>query len=152
MKDEAVKSVTVFTIGYGGKSAAEFFGLLRQARVRCLIDVRLYNTSQLAGYAKRDDLAYFTEAIVGAEYIHLPQLAPTKEILDGYKKGVLNWDQYERQFNQLIATRQIEQVIEFGRLEKACFLCAEAKADYCHRRLVVEYLMKQCENLEIIHL
>lgn len=142
MKDEAGNQMTMFTVGFSGKSAHDFFELLTRAGVRTVIDVRLYNTSQLAGYTKRDDLAYFAQTIVGADYVHLPQLAPTKEILNDFKRGAINWGQYEAAFNGLIAARRIETVIGREQLANACLLCAEAKAEHCHRRLVAEYLAK----------
>ena len=142
----------IFTIGFAGKSACAFFTRLKDAGVRKVIDVRLYNTSQLAGYAKKQDLAYLLQEIVQATYVHLPIMAPTKVILNEYKNGIIDWHQYEKRFNELIAQRHIEDVITSQQAEEACFLCSEAKPDNCHRRLVVEYLSKLWENVEICHL
>ncbi|MBN1436543.1 MAG: DUF488 domain-containing protein [Sedimentisphaerales bacterium] len=142
----------VFTIGFSGKSARVFFDALQDAAVRRLIDVRLYNTSQLAGYAKKADLGYFLEAIVGASYEHLPILSPTRELLDGYKKGVIGWDEYEKCFNDLMVQRGIEGVLSAENVEGACFLCSESRPEHCHRRLVVEYLAKHWEGVEVQHL
>ena len=142
----------LYTIGYGGKSAQEFFALLAEASVERLIDVRLYNTSQLVGFAGRDNLASVAMETVGAEYMHVLQWAPTKEILADYKKAVVNWTQYEQAFNELIASRQIETVLNRRQLTNACLLCAEAKATHCHRRLVAEYLSNHWKGIKIIHL
>jgi len=144
--------IRVFTVGYAGKSAQAFFELLQEAGVHRVIDVRLYNTSQLAGYIKRDDLAYFVRAIVGGDYIHLPQLAPTKQILNDFKQGVIDWGQYEAAFNELIAARRIETLVACEQIANACFLCTEAKSIHCHRRLVVEYLAKHWPGIDIVHL
>ena len=152
MKECAVGRVSVFTMGYAGKSAQVFFELLKRAGLRKVIDVRLYNTSQLAGYTKRDDLAYFVRAIAGGDYVHLPQLAPTKQILNDFKQGVTDWPQYEAAFNELIASRRIETLLAPEQIANACFLYAEAKAIHCHRRLVAEYLSKHWGNIEIVHL
>ena len=152
MKEDSVESITVFTVGYAGKSARAFFELLKKAGVRKVIDVRLYNTSQLAGYTKRDDLAYFVRTIVGAEYVHLPQLAPAKQILNDFKQGAIDWAQYEVAFNELIAARRIETLLTREQIANACFLCAEAKPAHCHRRLVAEYLAKYWPDIEIVHL
>jgi len=144
--------VRIFTIGYAGKNAREFFTVLKQASIRKVIDVRLYNTSQLAGFTKRQDIKYFLQDIVGVEYIHLPIMAPTKQLLNGYKKGLVSWQQYETQFKQIITHRQIEKCIMPKNADMVCFLCSEAKADNCHRRLVAEYLAKVWQNVSIRHL
>src|SRR5436305_10132569 len=104
--------MTVYTIGFTRKSAAEFFGLLRGAGVRRLIDVRLNNLSQLAGFTKRDDLAFFVKELCGADYVHEPRLAPTQDMLDAYKKAKGDWAEYERQFLGLMAARKIETTLD----------------------------------------
>ena len=142
----------IFTLGYTGKNAREFFTILNQAGIRKVIDVRLYNTSQLAGFTKRQDIEYFLQAIVGAEYIHLPIMAPTKQLLNDYKKGVINWQQYEKQFKSIIALRQIEKNLMLQDSDMSCFLCSEDKPDNCHRRLVTEYLAQHWQNVSIHHL
>ena len=142
----------IFTIGYAAKNARDFFTILKQAGVRKVIDVRLYNTSQLAGFTKRQDIKYFLQAIVGAEYIHLLIMAPTKQLLNDYKKGLINWQQYETQFKEIITHRQIEKHIMPKNTDMVCFLCSEAKADNCHRRLVAEYLAEYWQNVSIHHL
>ena len=132
--------ITLFTIGFAKKSARGFFARLREAGVKKVVDIRLNNVSQLAGFTKRDDLAYFLEAIDGIDYEHRPELAPTKEILDGYKKKRLTWAEYEERFCKLMTERQIERLLTPGDLNQACLLCSEPTADKCHRRLVAEYL------------
>ena len=142
----------IFTIGYAGKDARQFFSILKQAGIKKVIDVRLYNTSQLAGFTKKQDLEYFLQTIIGAEYIHLPIMAPTKQLLNGYKKGLISWQQYETQFKEIISQRQIERYIKPQDADMSCFLCSEAKADKCHRRLVAEYLTEHWQNISIHHL
>ena len=146
------KLVKIFTIGYGGKNAREFFSILKQAGIRKVIDVRLYNTSQLAGFTKKQDMEYFLQAIVGAEYIHMPIMAPTKQLLNDYKKGLISWQQYETQFKSIITQRQIDKHIEPAVMDMSCFLCSESNADHCHRRLVAEHLAGLWSNFSIIHL
>ncbi len=141
-----------FTIGYAGKNARQFFSILKQAGIRKVIDVRLYNTSQLAGFTKKPDIEYFLQAIVGAEYIHMPIMAPTKQLLGDYKKGLISWQQYEAQFKSIIARRQIDKHIMPQDMDMSCFLCSEAEADNCHRRLVAEYLAEHWQNISIHHL
>jgi uncharacterized protein (DUF488 family) len=131
--------VTVFTIGFTRKSAETFFTSLRSAGVRRLVDVRLNNVSQLAGFTKREDLRYFAKAICGIEYIHSPVLAPTQDILDAYKKHKGDWGLYERQFLDLMKSRRIETTVSRELLDGACLLCSEEKPHHCHRRLVAEY-------------
>ena len=142
----------VFTIGFTKTSAESFFGRLRQAGVRTVVDVRLNNVSQLAGFAKKNDLRYFLQAICGIDYVHQAAFAPTKEMLDAYKKERGDWAEYERRFLELMADRRIEEVVPRDALDGACLLCSEDKPHYCHRRLVGEYLKESWNDLEIAHL
>jgi uncharacterized protein (DUF488 family) len=151
MNDDA-PPVRLFTIGFTRKTARDFFTALREAGVRRVVDVRLSNASQLAGFTKKGDLAYFLREIGGIDYVHRPELAPTKEILDGYKKKNLTWPEYEERFARLVAERQVETLLVPGDLDHACLLCSEPKADKCHRRLVAEYLRGKWGNVEIRHL
>ncbi len=144
--------IKLFTIGYAGKNAREFFAILKQANIRKVVDVRLYNTSQLAGFTKRQDIDYFLQTIIGADYIHLPIMAPTKQLLNDYKKGLINWQEYETQFKGVVTQRQIEKHLVPQDMDMSCFLCSEAKADKCHRRLVAEYLAKHWQNVSVSHL
>lgn len=142
----------IFTIGFAGKSARVFFTTLQDAGVKSVVDVRLYNTSQLAGYAKRPDIEYFLQSLVQARYIYLPIMAPTREILNGYKEGRIDWAQYEARFNELIAQRHIENAITPQQASNTCFLCSEPEPNHCHRRLVAQYLAMQWKEVEICHL
>jgi uncharacterized protein (DUF488 family) len=144
--------VTIFTIGFTKKSAETFFTRLQQARVKRLIDVRLNNVSQLAGFSKKDDLRYFTQAICGIPYIHLVELAPTAEILDPYRKQKGDWKIYEREFIKLIRARRIEKTLSRELIDGGCLLCSEEKPDHCHRRLVAEYLQEHWAGVKIEHL
>lgn len=142
----------IFTIGFTKKSAETFFNSLKDAGVKRLVDVRLNNVSQLAGFTKREDLRYFTKAICGIEYVHVPTLAPTQDILDAYKKFKCDWGLYERQFRDLMAARQIEAHVSRELLDGGCLLCSENKPHECHRRLVAEYLREKWDHVEIEHL
>lgn len=145
--------MTVYTIGFTRKSAAEFFGLLRGAGIRRLIDVRLNNVSQLAGFTKRDDLAFFVKELCGAVYVHEPLLAPTQEMLDAYKKAKGDWAEYERRFLRLMAERRIEHELDPAAFAgPAALLCSEPTAEHCHRRLVVEYLAQKWGDVHAVHL
>ncbi|WOD37215.1 DUF488 domain-containing protein [Nodosilinea sp. E11] len=144
--------IDVFTIGFTQKKAQQFFELLLKSGVRRVIDTRLNNASQLAGFSKRDDLAYFLKTIGDIEYIHMPELAPTKDILDAYKKQKGDWQTYETKFIDLINKRQIEKVLSPELVNGGCLLCSEAKPHHCHRRLVAEYLNKKWGNVDIHHL
>lgn len=144
--------ITIFTIGFTKKTAEEFFSLLTKAGVKRVIDVRLNNVSQLAGFAKRDDLRYFLRAIGGIDYLHRPDLAPTQQILDEFKKNKGSWPDYERDFLALLSARKAELNITPELLHEGCLLCSEDKPLHCHRRLVAEYLRSQWGNVGIIHL
>ena len=143
----------IYTIGFTKKSACEFFETLKRAGIRHLIDVRLNNQSQLAGFTKRGDLEYFLRQICGAEYHHQPILSPTKELLDGYRKKEIPWEDYETQFVALLGERQVEKAIDRQLLEvPTVLLCSEPTADHCHRRLVAEYLGGKWGGARIVHL
>ncbi len=144
--------VPLFTIGFTHKSAEKFFGLLREAGVKRVIDVRLNNVSQLAGFSKKDDLHFFLDAIGGIGYVHRPDLAPTQAMLDAYKKRKGAWADYEAQFRDLMIARRIEETVSRDLLDGACLLCSEDKPEHCHRRLVAEYLRDQWGNVDITHL
>lgn len=144
-----------YTIGFSGKSAEQFFDLLRQHNVRRVLDVRLWNRSQLAGFTKARDLQFFLRAILDADYVHLPILAPTKELLDGYKKKQISWADYESAYLQILAERNVEAALNPDLFADACLLCSEATAQKCHRRLAAEYLQSKwelSEQLNLIHL
>jgi uncharacterized protein (DUF488 family) len=118
-----------------------------------LIDVRLNNTSQLAAFTKRADLSYFLEELCQAEYLHRPDLSPTKEILDAYKKKAMPWEEYEARFLALLGQRKVEEAVD-KRLfdDPAVLLCSEPTAEHCHRRLAAEYLAAKWEGVRVIHL
>lgn len=142
----------VYTIGFTKKSARVFFGILGETGARSLVDVRLNNISQLAGFAKRDDLAYFLRAIVEMDYLHEPLLAPTKDMLDDYKKHGTPWAVYEERFLDLMRERQVEKTIVPELIDNSVLLCSEEKPHQCHRRLVAEYLSERWGDLQIQHL
>lgn len=144
--------IKLFTIGFTKRSARAFFGTLLAAGVERVIDTRLNNVSQLAGFTKRADLAYFLETIGGLDYVHLPELAPTQAMLTAYKKQKGAWEDYERDFIALLVERQIERAIAPELLHQSCLLCSEAKPDYCHRRLVAEYFREHWGSVEVCHL
>ena len=147
-----VRMNTLFTIGFTHKSAEDFFTRLRKAGVKRVVDVRLNNVSQLAGFSKRDDLQYFLKTILGIDYIHLPVLAPTQDILDEFKKNKGDWKVYEDKFLRLIEARQIEKQVPREVLSEGCLLCSEDKPHHCHRRLVAEYLRDKLGDIRIGHL
>ncbi|ACD14563.1 MULTISPECIES: DUF488 family protein [Burkholderiaceae] len=143
----------VATIGFTRKSAETFFGLLRKAEVRTLLDVRLNNVSQLAGFAKKPDLKYFLSELLGARFIELRDLAPEKEMLKRYQKKELSWESYAAEYLELLATRRVETKLDIALFDKGCLLCSEDKPHHCHRRLAVEYLNSQWDNrLKVTHL
>ena len=143
----------VYTIGFTKKSAREFFDRLKQAGIQRLVDIRLHNASQLAGFTKKEDLRFFLEAVCGAEYVHEPLLAPTQAILDDYKKRKGSWEEYEAGFLRLMEERRIEHALNRDLLDRpTVLLCSEPEPDCCHRRLVAEYLRARWGDLAIIHL
>jgi uncharacterized protein (DUF488 family) len=142
----------IYTIGFTKKSAEKFFSMLQHSGAKRVVDVRLNNVSQLAGFAKRPDLEYFFHAICSMGYVHVPELAPTQEMLDRYKKEKGTWSDYERDFLKLMEVRRIEEAVSKEIIADGCFLCSEDKPQHCHRRLVAEYLRDHWGNVEILHL
>jgi uncharacterized protein (DUF488 family) len=148
-----LSDVNLATIGFTKTTAAKFFDRLKSAGVRKVIDVRLHNTSQLAGFAKADDLAYFLKEICGAQYVHQPLLAPTDDILKAFKRDKGDWTIYENSFMRLMEQRKIEDRLKPDMFEGGCLLCSEDKPHHCHRRLVCEYLNTKWDGtLKVRHL
>lgn len=134
---------TVATIGFTQTSAEHFFDRLRQAGVRKVVDVRLHNTSQLAGFAKSDDLAYFLRALAGIDYTHMPELAPDEDILKGFKTRKGDWGVYRGRFIALMEEREVARRLTPAMLDGACLLCSEPEPHHCHRQIVCDYLNAQ---------
>lgn len=134
----------VYTIGFTKRSAADFFGALERSGIRLLVDVRLHNLSQLAGYSKRDDLEFFLRRVIQSGYEHRVDLAPTADMLDAYRKGAIAWPEYERRFLDLMAERRIESAIDLSTwaAQPTALLCSEPTARRCHRRLVLDHLRR----------
>jgi uncharacterized protein (DUF488 family) len=141
----------LFTIGFTKTTAENFFSRLSKSHVKKLIDVRLNNVSQLSGFAKKDDLAYFADAICHIGYEHIAEFAPTQDMLTEYRRSKGGWSAYAEKFLDLIARRKIE-TIDRQRLDGGCLLCSEDKPHHCHRRLVAEYLKDKWADVEIEHL
>jgi uncharacterized protein (DUF488 family) len=145
--------VEIYTIGFTQSTAEHFFGRLGQAGVRRLLDVRLNNRSQLAGFAKAQDLPYLLRELVGASYEHQPLLAPTQELLDAYRKRKGAWFEYEREFLELMTERRIEEHLEPAEFAvPTALLCSEATSEHCHRRLVCDYLAGHWSEIHATHL
>lgn len=142
----------IFTIGFTKKDAKQFFGLLTESGASALLDTRLNNVSQLAGFAKRDDLRFFLQRLCDMDYRHELQLAPTAELLSAYRNGNWTWESYESEYLELIAERRVEELLDPVDLDNAVLLCSEAFPEHCHRRLAAEYLAKAWGNFEVVHL
>lgn len=144
----------LFTMGFAQKSAKEFFSKISENKIDLLIDIRLNNKSQLAGFTKGDDLEYFLKTICNCDYQHLLEFSPTKEILDDYRNKKINWFQYEDRFIPLIESRKCAEnfVERFKKYNNICLLCSEPKANMCHRRLVAEAIEKHNDGIVIKHI
>jgi uncharacterized protein (DUF488 family) len=144
--------IKLYTIGFTKKSAKQFFELLKKNKVSKLVDIRINNVSQLAGFAKGTDLEYFVKQILKIPYIHIKDFAPTKELLKDYQGKKINWTEYQKIFTQLIEKRNIIKKYDISQFNNACFLCSEELPDECHRRLLVEYFKEKNGNIDIFHL
>lgn len=143
----------IYTIGFTKTSAENFFNRIKNSSAKLLIDTRLNNKSQLAGFAKANDLKYFLETICDIEYRWEPELAPTENLLKRYQKKEIQWNQYEKEFNSLLEIREIKKKFSITQFDHSCLLCSEDKPHYCHRRLVAEYLkINSEEDVKIFHL
>lgn len=152
MQSNGAEMQTLYTIGFSGKDAKTFFDLLQLNKIKTLIDIRLNNVSQLAGYTKKNDLAYFLDKICNIKYMHLPILAPTKEILDGYKTKKISWPVYEEKYLSLIDERNIGNRLKGIDFNESCLLCSEKNADQCHRRLAADKIKEIFLIDNIIHI
>lgn len=153
MSENDQKQTNIYTIGFTKKGAEEFFRLLRDANITKLIDTRINNRSQLSGFAKRDDLVFFLDELLDAEYVYDTDLAPTNELLDEWRDDEITWSTYEDRFEQLMIRREIEDKLDKSTFsEPTVLLCSEHKPDYCHRRLVVEYLDEKWGDVNAVHL
>lgn len=144
--------IKVFTIGFTKKTAEHFFELLKKNGVKKIVDIRIKNSSQLAGFAKGHDLAYFLKVIANIEYIHITDFAPTKELLLDYKNKKIDWLTYEYLYRNLIIQRNILSKYNVSTFDNACFLCSEETPEQCHRRLLVEFIKEKKTDIQIIHL
>ena len=146
--------ITLYTIGFTKKNAEKFFTLLRKAEIRKLVDIRINNSSQLAGFAKGQDLEFFVKELCNAEYLHMTDMSPTKELLKDYQDKSIDWNGYANIFQKMLLERKIAKNYPVEFFDKACFLCTEETAENCHRRLVVEHLksMNPEKEVRIIHL
>lgn len=142
----------IYTIGFTKKKAEDFFSMIKDNDIKLLIDVRLNNTSQLSAFAKKNDLKYFLKELCNCEYVHIPDLAPTKEILKPYQKKEISWEAYEDKFMNLMQRRRIERYLRSEDFNNSCLLCSEHLPHYCHRRLVLEYLKKFNNGIQSNHL
>lgn len=144
--------IKLYTIGFTEKSAKKFFELLEQNQVKKIIDTRINNTSQLSGFAKGKDLAFFAKRIANIDYEHRLNFAPTRELLSRYRKKEISWDEYTKEYLHLLDTRHIKEAINFESLHGSCLLCSEHSPEQCHRRLLAEYLQEINPDIQIIHL
>ena len=142
----------LYTIGFTRKNAEYFFTRLKRAGIRTLVDVRLHNTSQLAGFSKKEDLPYFTRELCRAGYLHLPELAPSEDLFQARKKENMAWPAYAKRYLALLQSRAVETSLRAEALDGGCLLCTEDDPRHCHRRLAAEYLQERWPGVEIIHL
>jgi uncharacterized protein (DUF488 family) len=145
--------VRLYTIGFTKKSAERFFGLLREHGVERLVDIRLHPSGQLAGFTKQADLRYFLANLVACDYRHLPDLAPSEEILSDYRTDH-DWDRYVVRFEALMDERDVPDSLDqrILREKTCCLLCSEATPERCHRRLVAERLARAWPDVDVVHL
>ncbi len=143
--------MNIYTIGFAGKTAELFFTSLQANKIERLIDIRLNNKSQLSGFANAKHLPYLLK-LHGIEYVYRPDFAPSKQLLDGYKKGRVLWEEYEQEYRNILDKRDVARTTNRDLFDNAALLCAEPTAEKCHRRLLAEYLFYSKPDMNIIHL
>lgn len=145
--------MTLFTIGFTQKTAEVFFETLKNAGVKRVVDIRLNNTSQLAGFTKKDDLIYFLKILGGIKYLHVPELAPTRELIESIKKKKGKWEAYETGYIALLAERKVDESFLRKTLKSSdCLLCSESTPEQCHRRIIAEKFQSVANSVDIVHL
>src|SRR5262245_134278 len=144
--------IKLYTIGFTGKSAQKFFELLEKNGVKKIVDTRISNNSQLSGFAKGQDLAFFARRLANIDYEHELKFAPTRELLDQYRKKQISWESYTTQYLDLLQQRDLKSWVEIDKLHESCLLCSEHSPEKCHRRLLADYLQAINPDIQIIHL
>jgi uncharacterized protein (DUF488 family) len=144
--------IKLYTIGFTGKPAEKFFSLLTNSGVIKVVDTRINNVSQLAGFAKGSDLKFFVKKIGDMDYEHKIDFAPTKELLTRYRDKQITWPEYETEYLNLLDMRKVSQKTDIEKLHENCLLCSEHTPEKCHRRLLAEYLKHVRSDIQIIHL
>jgi uncharacterized protein (DUF488 family) len=145
--------MTLFTIGFTRKTAEQFFEKIKSVGIKRVVDIRLKNTSQLAGFAKSEDLAYFLKKIGDIDYVHIPELAPDKELLELIKKKNGSWTAYETGYTDLLTARKIDGKFLKGALnDRDCLLCSEHTPERCHRRIIAERFKSINDQAIVVHL
>lgn len=143
----------IFTIGFTHKTAEHFFTLLKENKVKRVIDVRAHNTSQLAGFAKNPDLGYLLKEILQVEYVEIPELTPDPNMVKAYRAGEIDWEQYAQTYQERLDEFRVESIVDPALLEHGCLLCSEHEPHTCHRKVAAEYLThKLRKNMKIQHL
>ena len=106
--------MTLFTTGFAGRDAQGFFTRLREHGVRRLIDVRRFNTSQLAGYTKHRDLPFLLAELCDADYTHVPDAAPAADLLTAYRSDELPFDAFAQAYRDGLDPQVVAQVAELA--------------------------------------
>lgn len=145
----------LYTIGYTKKDLREFIRRLKGHGVDCVVDIRLHNTSQLAGFSKKEDLEFLLRDGFGINYVHMPELAPSEEIFNSLKRNK-DWESYRDSYRALIEERGMVDLFlkaaDENNWEGPCLLCAEDTSEHCHRRMLAEAIQENVEGLEVMHI
>ena len=144
----------IYTIGFTKKTAKQFFSILNENHIDIVVDIRLNNSSQLAGFSKYPDVEFFLDKICNIRYKHDLHFAPSESTLARYKKKQISWEEYQIEFAQTMQDRNITEYIKtnYDNDISICLLCSEPTPENCHRRLVAEYFKNIFNEIEIIHL
>ncbi len=142
----------VFTIGFSRKNTEQFFTRLREPGLLRVVDIRLYNKGPSAGFTNRNDLPFLLRQVNQMDYVHRLDMAPNEALMDDQRTNGVDYLKYKKEFRELLTDRRIETNVPKELIDGGCLLCSEPSAEFCHRRLVAEYLKEKWGDLEIIHL
>ncbi len=139
------------TIGYEGRTVAEFMEALRSAGVELVIDVRAVASSRRPGFSKTALAAELRDQ--GIDYLHLRPFGTPKAGREAARKGRIAEMRaiYEEQLATPEAALAMEQALGAAEGRNAALLCYEADAGGCHRTMVAERLVER-GGFEVLNL
>lgn len=143
----------VLTVGHSTRRAEEFVGLLRQADVGSIVDVRSFPSSRRYPHFNADALAA-TLAEAGIGYSQLPALGGRRRPQAGPSPNALWREEAFRNYADYALTAEfragLRELLRLAEEHRCAIMCAEAVWWRCHRRIVADYLLAAGAEVEHI--